>query len=595
KAFINFDLTPGRARLEATVKDSDGNVLAKGSKEFTLVRPPVLLVHGIWSYSQELDPIKKYLESHGFQYVFSYNYGNNPPADWRGSANGDIEQIALGLHGFVYNQLETKLAIDNVNWSRFDIVAHSAGGLVARKYIYNEPGKVRKLVTIATPHYGSDAANILAFWMRNNGHIDYDPSWAPTGHRTDVTYDERVRLLVDDAKRLANVDLMIGNYGVMVEQLTIPGDVVINDDASKYLQVPEEGRTRLTRNDIGQMQSTNLKAGELIENLNTLEYDHSLRHISLLCIAANRSDLGFFTVPNDGIVTVTSATSLAARRNRPYLVIQNTDHTGVKSRLDTMFRVACFLNDRVHTAFSAYSPVRIHVYDRGGNHTGLREDDTIEIGIPNSEYFEENGASHVIVYGSGEYKAVYEAYDDGNAAFSITRQIADEGLRIVSYNDVTVKNGAIYAVTANPAPEAPILEVDLNRDGVIDGRIKPSDYQYYPPQQIDGERPDGFRVDLVTVAGVIIIATLVVALLIRRGRTAAVCVPAYAKGSGPPIQQAQATVMCPSCESQNPSDAKNCVECGKPMRQSNYCEECGREIPSGSAYCPVCGDRQGVQ
>ncbi|MEM3004965.1 MAG: zinc ribbon domain-containing protein, partial [Candidatus Bathyarchaeia archaeon] len=240
-------------------------------------------------------------------------------------------------------------------------------------------------------------------------------------------------------------------------------------------------------------------------------------------------------------------------------------------------------------------PVRIHVYDRGGNHTGLREDDTIEIGIPNSEYFEENGASHVIVYGSGEYKAVYEAYDDGNAAFSITRQIADEGLRIVSYNDVTVKNGAIYAVTANPAPEAPILEVDLNRDGVIDGRIKPSDYQYYPPQQIDGERPDGFRVDLVTVAGVIIIATLVVALLIRRGRTAAVCVPAYAKGSGPPIQQAQATVMCPSCESQNPSDAKNCVECGKPMRQSNYCEECGREIPSGSAYCPVCGDRQGVQ
>ncbi|MBS7622400.1 alpha/beta fold hydrolase [Candidatus Bathyarchaeota archaeon] len=570
--------------------------MAKGSKEFTLIRPPVLLVHGIWSYSQELDPIEEYLKNHGFQYVFSYNYGNNPPADWRDGANGDIDQIVLDLRGFVCNMLETRLdKIDNVNWSRFDIVAHSAGGLVARKYIYNEPERVRKLVTIATPHYGSDAANILAFWWSNSGHIDYDPSWLPTGHRKDVTYDERVRLLVDDARRLAGADLMIGNYGVMVEQLTIPGDVVINDDASEYLQVPEEGRTRLTSDDVGKMQLTNLGAGEFIQNLNTPDYDHPLHHISLLCIAANRSNLGFFTVPNDGIVTLNSATSLAIRRNRPYQVIQNTDHTGVKKLEDTMSRVACFLNDRVHMRFSAYSPVRIHVYDRDGNHTGLREDDTLETGIPSSEYFEENGASHVIVYDGGEYRAVYEAYSDGSAAFSITRQVADEGLRIVSYNDVTVGRGSVYTVTVNPTPEEPMLEVDLNGDGITDERIKPSDYQYYPPRQIEGIQPNGFRVDVVTIAGVILIAILVVALLIRRSKAATVYVPAYPKDSESPTEQAQAAVLCPSCGSRNPPDARNCIKCGKSTKQFNYCEECGREIPSGSAYCPICGDRQGVE
>ena len=42
---------------------------------------------------------------------------------------------------------------------RFSIVAHSMGGLVARRYIADHPGVVTGLVTLGTPHHGSPLAN----------------------------------------------------------------------------------------------------------------------------------------------------------------------------------------------------------------------------------------------------------------------------------------------------------------------------------------------------------------------------------------------------------------------------------------------------
>jgi pimeloyl-ACP methyl ester carboxylesterase len=41
----------------------------------------------------------------------------------------------------------------------FSIMAHSMGGLVARQYIYKNPGTVASLVTLGTPHHGSPLAD----------------------------------------------------------------------------------------------------------------------------------------------------------------------------------------------------------------------------------------------------------------------------------------------------------------------------------------------------------------------------------------------------------------------------------------------------
>jgi len=52
-----------------------------------------------------------------------------------------------------------------INERGVDIVAHSMGGLIARYYVSHYPNNVNKLVMLATPHYGTYAANQAWFFL----------------------------------------------------------------------------------------------------------------------------------------------------------------------------------------------------------------------------------------------------------------------------------------------------------------------------------------------------------------------------------------------------------------------------------------------
>jgi triacylglycerol lipase len=45
----------------------------------------------------------------------------------------------------------------------FNVIAHSMGGLVSREFIYENPYNVKKLVTLGTPHKGSELAYVADF------------------------------------------------------------------------------------------------------------------------------------------------------------------------------------------------------------------------------------------------------------------------------------------------------------------------------------------------------------------------------------------------------------------------------------------------
>lgn len=47
---------------------------------------------------------------------------------------------------------------------------------------------------------------------------------------------------------------------------------------------------------------------------------------------------------------------------------------------------------------------------------------------------------------------------------------------------------------------------------------------------------------------------------------------------------------CPNCGTDNPKDARRCVNCGTPLAgPANKCPHCHMEVPQGSAFCPGCG------
>ncbi|HIJ17581.1 MAG TPA: zinc-ribbon domain-containing protein, partial [Thermoplasmata archaeon] len=51
----------------------------------------------------------------------------------------------------------------------------------------------------------------------------------------------------------------------------------------------------------------------------------------------------------------------------------------------------------------------------------------------------------------------------------------------------------------------------------------------------------------------------------------------------------QATVPCPKCKAQVPEGTKFCPECGAPMAATKKCASCGVDVPASSKFCPECG------
>lgn len=62
-------------------------------------------------------------------------------------------------------------------------------------------------------------------------------------------------------------------------------------------------------------------------------------------------------------------------------------------------------------------------------------------------------------------------------------------------------------------------------------------------------------------------------------------------------QAAEAALVCPNCDYQNPEGTKFCQECGTKLGLSTpailRCAGCGAELAPGTRFCGECGAKQG--
>lgn len=105
---------------------------------------PVILLHGLFQNRSCLFWLALRLRCAGLRHVYSIN---TPP--WR-----DIETLTEVLAKKI-DEIRLALQVDEV-----DLVGHSMGGLIARNYVQHRGGapKVRRLVTLGSPHLGSKLA-----------------------------------------------------------------------------------------------------------------------------------------------------------------------------------------------------------------------------------------------------------------------------------------------------------------------------------------------------------------------------------------------------------------------------------------------------
>ncbi|MFO8132791.1 MAG: alpha/beta fold hydrolase [Thermoplasmatota archaeon] len=138
---------------------------ATGNVSLRLFRPPVLLVHGLWSDSHMWDKMVQRLTADNFA-VYTVDYPNvDSPA-----------RVAVMEFASKVQAVRQEYLQQNVNASSVDVIGHSMGGVVARHYINQYQGSsevdVNTLITVGTPHKGSPWPQIYYDWVNARSKLE---------------------------------------------------------------------------------------------------------------------------------------------------------------------------------------------------------------------------------------------------------------------------------------------------------------------------------------------------------------------------------------------------------------------------------------
>ncbi len=135
------------------------NEVARKHTKLAINPRPVLLVHGVIHNRSAFVRLKNRMEKQGWENVFTMNYS---------TFHGNILQMVEELGRKI------ELVMKKTGAKQIDIVAHSLGGIVSRAYMSlgEGRGKVKRLVTLGTPHQGTH----LSFFAKglSRGALDAD-------------------------------------------------------------------------------------------------------------------------------------------------------------------------------------------------------------------------------------------------------------------------------------------------------------------------------------------------------------------------------------------------------------------------------------
>jgi triacylglycerol lipase len=120
---------------------------------------PVILVHGIIHNRSAFVSYRRKMARLGWENIYTINYST-----FNGNVLAMVEQLSRKVDAI----------LKDTGAKQIDIVAHSLGGIVARTFMSlgEGRGKVRKLVTLGTPHQGTHLSFIAKGLSR--GALDAD-------------------------------------------------------------------------------------------------------------------------------------------------------------------------------------------------------------------------------------------------------------------------------------------------------------------------------------------------------------------------------------------------------------------------------------
>lgn len=401
------------------------------------------------------------------------------PYDWR-----------YGVSEDTVNKLKQKILEIRAQTGsdKVDIVAHSTGGLLVKKYAIENPidNHIRKAVFVGVPNTGAPKAIKVLLQGDNFGNpFLADSEMKKLAANFPVVYD------LTPSEQYYNTK---GSYVKIVDQtlLTSSGRDLDYNQANNFLTIDH---------------SLNLQALANSKNLHTAYFDNfDLRTTGVDLYAIDGCKTGTLgniverrytknsgevfvsygqpqIVPGDGTVPLESATNLPIDSTHKYYALR-ADHgkmpsqSGIRQQIVNLLSgsnlsisnwevtqdiALCKLNGR---AISIYSPLVIDVTDQNGKHSGFGNDGGIYNDIPNADF--EIMGDHKFVYLPTDGGQIYsiKVVGIGDGTFTLKNQnIADNQVAttdVFSNIPVTTKSTGVVNLGSSTT-----LSLDTNGDGII--------------------------------------------------------------------------------------------------------------------------------
>jgi pimeloyl-ACP methyl ester carboxylesterase len=416
------------------------------------------------------------------------------PYDWR----LDINQIVDGenINPLIVS-LKSKIEaiINQTGAEKVDIIAHSMGGLVAKRYIQKYGSdNVDKFIDIATPHLGAPKAFKILFYGDN---LDIP-----------ILNTNRVRIISQNMPAVyqllpsreyfnstdQNYDSYIYDYNDL-DQNGIKGELNY-DESIEFMKNAGGNDYLLAKNDELHNEADNFNPNVYgIKAFNIVGCNQpTIGKVYILNKEKNGHEYGLKYISGDSTVPQRSAEGLNNAVRTYYATGAEhsaiPSHTGVKELVSAIENnqennfdysqysnvsqndSACVLNG---WEVSYHSPIELHIYDENNNHLGPNQDGGIEMGIAGASYDIIDGNKFAFLPKGHTYRIVGQATDSGTFNARVQDIQNGETIETQYFNQVALNlTSTNIEYNLNDQTENVVMNVDEDGDRVFEQTIEPS-------------------------------------------------------------------------------------------------------------------------